>query len=91
MDRNVYLSNEKFLLPIFIRYERLDTHSSIDPRLLNNSINRSNLKIWMVGMNYKPNHNVALKFNVRFRKNLTPTEDAPDKETLYEFGIGIEF
>jgi len=45
----------------------------------------------MVGFNYKPNHHIALKFDVRFRDNLDPQVDVPESETLYELGIGIEF
>ena len=78
-------------LPVFIRYERLDTHSAIDPRFSNRQVQRNNLNIWMVGLNFKPNHYFAAKFNVRFRDNLNPVDDAPEKETLYELGIGIEF
>lgn len=78
-------------LPVFIRYERLDTHSKVAPELQDLDYVRNNLNIWMVGMNYKPNHHIALKFDVRFRDNLDPQEDVPESETLYELGIGIEF
>ena len=77
--------------PVFIRYERLDTHSAIDARLSDLYYLRNNLNIWMVGFNYKPNHNIALKFDVRFRDNLNAVPEVPDSETLYELGIGIEF
>jgi hypothetical protein len=78
-------------LPFFIRYERLDTHSSVAPELEDLDYVRNNLNIWMVGFNYKPNHYIALKFDVRFRDNLDPQDEVPDSETLYELGIGIEF
>jgi len=78
-------------LPIFVRYERMDTHSSVAPELADLDYVRNNLNIWMVGFNYKPNHNIALKFDVRFRDNLDPQVDVPESETLYELGIGIEF
>jgi len=78
-------------LPIFLRYERLDTHASVNSELADESFIRNNLKIWMVGFNYKPNHNIALKFDVRFRDNLNALAGIPESETLYEVGIGIEF
>lgn len=78
-------------LPVFVRYERLDTHSKVAPGLEDLDYVRNNLNIWMVGFNYKPNHFFALKFDVRFRDNLDPQVDVPDSETLYELGIGIEF
>jgi hypothetical protein len=78
-------------LPIFIRYERMDTHSEVAPELEDLDYVRNNLNIWMVGFNYKPNHHIALKFDVRFRDNLDPQVDVPESETLYELGIGIEF
>ncbi len=78
-------------LPLFVRYERMDTHSSIAPELDDLDYVRNNLNIWMVGFNYKPNHNLALKFDVRFSDNLDPKPDVPESETLYELGVGIEF
>ena len=78
-------------LPVFVRYERLDTHQSVDQQLQDLDFVRNNLNIWMVGFNYKPNHNIALKFDVRFRENLDPQPGVPESETLYELGIGIEF
>lgn len=78
-------------LPIFVRYERLDTHKEVAPSLEDLDFVRNNLSIWMVGFNYKPNHNIALKFDVRFRDNLDPKPEVPESETLYELGIGIEF
>ena len=78
-------------LPFFVRYERLDTHSSVAPELENLDYVRNNLNIWMVGFNYKPNHFFAFKFDVRFRDNLNPQDDVPASETLYEVGLGIEF
>ena len=78
-------------LPIFVRYERLDTHNTVSEELQNLDFVRNNLRIWMVGANYKPNHNIVLKFDVRFRDNLNPQPGVPASETLYELGIGIEF
>ena len=78
-------------LPFFVRYERLDTHSSVAAELEDLNYIRNNLNIWMVGFNYKPNHFFAFKFDVRFRDNLDPQEDVPASETLYELGLGIEF
>lgn len=78
-------------LPLFVRYERLDTHSSVISEFQDTSFVRNNLNIWMVGFNYKPNHNFVLKFDVRFRDNLDPQPGVPESETLYELGVGIEF
>ena len=78
-------------LPVFVRYERLDTHRGVSLELQDLDFIRNNLRIWMVGFNYKPNHNFVLKFDVRFRDNLDPQPGVPQTETLYELGIGIEF
>jgi hypothetical protein len=78
-------------LPIFLRYERLDTHSGLQSGFESDAFVRNNLNIWMVGLNYKPNHNFVVKFDVRFRDNLDPLEGVPESETLYELGVGIEF
>jgi hypothetical protein len=45
----------------------------------------------MAELNYKPNHNIVVKFDVRFRDNLDAASEVPDSETRYELGIGIEF
>jgi hypothetical protein len=45
----------------------------------------------MAGFNYKPNHNIAVKFDVRFGDSLSTVPEAPDSEMLYELGIVIEF
>lgn len=78
-------------LPVFVRYERLDTHNEISSQFDPDSFVRNNLSIWMVGVNYKPNHNFVVKFDVRFRDNLDPLQGVPASETLYELGVGIEF
>lgn len=78
--------------PVFFRYERLDTHAGIDEAFRGEIINRSDLRIFMAGFNFKPNHNFVAKFNIRHRNNLTPSPQVSRKEELlYEFGIGIEF
>ncbi len=77
--------------PIFVRYERLDTHRKVNEQLATLEYIRTNLSVWMVGFNFKPNHNVVIKFDVQFKNKLTPVEDIPNSEVLYELGLGIEF
>lgn len=78
-------------LPVFLRYERLDTHAAIDPELKDLEFARSNIYVMMAGINYLPNHNLAIKFDVRYKENFSRVQNAPASEILYEFGLGIEF
>ncbi len=78
-------------LPVFVRYERLDTHASVDEALAGEAYLSNDLHVLVVGMNYRPNHVVAFKVDGRFRKNLSAPAGSPSFESLLEVGVGLEF
>ncbi|EIM78049.1 hypothetical protein A3SI_04462 [Nitritalea halalkaliphila LW7] len=59
-------------LPIWVRYERLDTHAGIASGLDAINFERQNLEIISIGANYRPKRNLVFKGNYQFRSNLAP-------------------
>lgn len=89
----------EFKLPIFLRFERLDTHLrwdySLAPMFGNESqdfaLIENNLRIWTLGTNFNLKENIVLKGNYQFRKNLSQSEFAPEEGNRLEFGFGFIF
>ena len=77
-------------LPFFVRYERLDTHYRIDDNLQGIDYSDSNLEILALGINFKPNEDLVLKFNYQFRENKNVINSKTESD-LIEFGLGFNF
>lgn len=77
-------------LPIFIRYERLNTHSKVSESLINKDYLYSNLEILAIGLNFKPNEDFVLKINYQLRENKGSSNVFPESNLL-EFGLGVNF
>ncbi|WNJ18777.1 hypothetical protein [Pontibacter sp. G13] len=77
--------------PIFVRYERMNSHLSVAPQLDALAYPQQDLDVWLVGFNYRPNDFTAVKVDVQFRRNLTDQPVEVANETLFELGLGIEF
>jgi hypothetical protein len=77
-------------LPIFIRYERLDTHAAFSRTLqpMGNPATRGDLSIWTFGLNYNPSDNWVIKANYQLRNNLA---NPGGEGNLLEFGLGFIF
>jgi hypothetical protein len=87
----LYRTNE-FKLPLFVRYERLDTHNRIDPALAGEEpVFRSNLDVVTVGVNFNPRKNLVLKANYQFRRNRARAAYLADEGDRLEFGLGVIF
>lgn len=87
---------DEFKLPIFVRYERLDTHSRIDPALAarmpeGTQVFRSNLDVVTVGVNFNPRKNLVLKTNYQFRRNRARAPYLAEEGDRLEFGLGFIF
>jgi hypothetical protein len=87
---------DEFKLPLFVRYERLDTHGRIDPRLTerlpeDTPIYRSNLDILTIGVNFNPRRNLVVKANYQFRWNRAQAEYLAREGNRVEFGLGFIF
>lgn len=85
----VIASERDWKLPLWIRYERLDTHAAVASTFENHAFDRQNLKIISLGANLRPKRNIVFKGNYQFRRNLT-TSVIPEANRL-ELGVGFIF
>ncbi|WP_194776671.1 porin [Pararhodonellum marinum] len=91
----------EFKLPVFVRYERLNTHLRLDDRLIPPTcptclpfpfaLVQNNLRIWTLGLNFNTKENIVLKTNYQFRKNLNEGIFALEEGNRLEFGFGFIF
>lgn len=88
-----YRANE-IKLPVFVRYERLDTHWGINSGLQNRlalmqnpSFLRNDMHILVVGANFNTRENIVFKANYQFRNNLANSQDGD----IFELGFGFIF
>lgn len=91
----------EFKFPVFVRYERLNTHLRFDDRLIPPtcptcfpaafSLVQNNLRIWTFGLNFNTKENIVLKTNYQFRKNLSTGDFAIEEGNRLEFGFGFIF
>jgi hypothetical protein len=76
-------------LPLWIRYERLDTHAAVASSFENRVFDRQNLEIISIGANLRPKRNLVFKANYQFRENLS--ESIIPEANRLELGIGLIF
>ncbi|WP_194778294.1 hypothetical protein [Pararhodonellum marinum] len=88
---NFLVKSDEIKLPIFIRYERLNTHSKIDPGLVGEPIFQSNLTAVTIGANFNPRRNIVVKSNYQIRNNKSPLADGTFEGDRFEFGLGFIF
>jgi hypothetical protein len=82
-------SNKDWRLPLWVRYERLDTHASISGSFDGFDFERQNLEIISIGANLRPKRNIVFKGNYQIRKNLAI--NALEEANRVELGIGVIF
>lgn len=90
-ESTFYYKPQEVMLPIFVRYEHLNTHSSIHPDLQNLRRFHSDLRILTLGANFNPRRNVVLKTNYQFRWNRQPLSTGEVEGNRFEFGFGFIF
>lgn len=88
-----FFRSDELKLPLFLRYERLDTHARLDDRLAERlpadvRVQRSDLDIVTIGANFNPRRSIVLKANYQFRRNREP--GFPEANRL-EAGLGFIF
>lgn len=86
---SVFNSEREWKLPIWFRYERLDTHASVASSFENRAFDRQNLEIISVGANLRPRRNLVFKANYQFRENLA--ESIIPEANRLELGLGLIF
>lgn len=88
---NFLVRSREIKLPIFIRYERLNTHSQIDASLIDEPIFQSDLTAVTIGANFNPRRNIVVKTNYQIRNNTAPLADGTFEGDRFEVGLGFIF
>jgi hypothetical protein len=83
-------------LPVFVRYERINTHGSISREVVDMNANQfydiSDLRVISAGVNYRPKRSWVFKANYQFRTNVTVNPYLNRNEgDRVEFGLGFVF
>lgn len=77
-------------LPLFVRYERLNTHRDVAPELRNLPRFENDLRVVTVGANFNLKRSVVFKGNYQFRQNLFANSMLREGNRA-EFGFGFIF
>ena len=78
-------------LPVFVRYERLNTHRTISPELVDEDIFLSDLTAITVGLNFNPKRSIVIKANYQFRINSALLPSGETEGDRFELGMGFIF
>lgn len=87
---------QEMRLPLFVRYERLDTHDRVAGSLAAQMteadlLYRSNLDILTFGANFNLRRNVVLKANYQVRRNRERAPHLAVESNRFETGLGFIF
>jgi hypothetical protein len=85
--KNRFYDKSEMKLPLFVRYERLNTHHRIDNALYGLPATQNDLEIVTVGANFNTRENIVFKANYQFRNN----RKNPSESDILEFGFGFIF
>ncbi|MCC5921883.1 MAG: hypothetical protein LAT68_12040 [Cyclobacteriaceae bacterium] len=86
----VFRSNE-MKLPIFARFEQLDTHLGVANALADETRFQRNMRALTVGANFNTRKNLVLKANYQFRWNEVPMINGEFEGDRFELGLGFIF
>jgi hypothetical protein len=75
-------------VPLFVRYERLNTHARVSPELEGLPRDQNDLSILSVGFNVRPQRNIVFKANYQFRNNRYAESLVPESNR-FEVGFGF--
>jgi len=89
--KNVLINSKEMKLPLFARFEQLNTHSRIDDSLRDIPRFQSNLSALTVGLNFNPKRSIVLKANYQFRWNKQPLPSGLFEGDRFELGMGFIF
>ncbi len=87
--KNWFFDSEEMKLPLFARYERLNTHHQTAAAFQTNTFRVNNLDVFTVGINFNPKENIVFKANYQFRNNRSRLPGLPKDSDLIEFGFGF--
>lgn len=93
------IKGKEWKLPLFVRYERMNTHYKIDDTVYQRWENISDpglaradlkdLEVVTVGLNFRPKKNWTFKANYQFRAN--KYADSAKEPNQFELGVGFIF
>ena len=88
---NFLVRGSEMKLPLFARYERLNTHAGIHPELADEPRFQKDLQALTVGLNFNPRRSIVLKANYQFRWNQVPLSTGEMEGDRFEMGVGFIF
>ncbi len=88
---NAILRANEMKLPLFFRYERLNTHASVNSNLQPFVTNQSDLNVYTIGANFNPRRSIVLKANYQIRDNQQPLLNGQFEGNRFEIGLGFIF
>jgi hypothetical protein len=88
---NILYKSDEVKLPVFVRYEKLNTHAAIHQDLVNEFRSQRDMDILTVGLNFNPRKSVVLKTNYQFRWNKHPLPTGEMEGNRFEVGMGFIF
>ncbi|WP_281615622.1 hypothetical protein [Flammeovirga sp. SubArs3] len=93
--KNALIDPHDVKIPLFVRYEYINTHKNYNEKLLMADTNANmvhfNSDIITVGVNFKPREEIAFKIDYQFRNNRATGPYAAKEDNLLELGIGFIF
>ncbi len=78
-------------LPLFVRYEQLNTHAEVHPELSELDRSQTDLTAISVGVNFNPRKNIVFKSNYQFRLSDIELPNGEMEGNRFEVGLGFIF
>lgn len=88
---NQFVETESMKLSVFARYERLNTHHTVNPMFRDLQFAASDLNIVTTGVNFNTRENIVFKTNVQFVRNATALREDGRQRMIWELGVGFIF
>lgn len=90
-DGGLIFNKHEMKLPLFARYERLNTHHSVHSALLEEERSQNDLHALTVGLNFNTQKDIVLKANYMFRWNQAELPSGRTEGDRIEVGMGFIF
>lgn len=88
---NFLIRHSETKIPVFARYEYLNTHASLHPELIDFQRFQKDLHAFTLGFNFNPRRSIVLKANYQFRWNAEPLSTGELEGNRMELGAGFIF
>lgn len=88
---NFLVKANEMKLPVFVRYERLDTHAGVNTVFQESNLFRSDLNVVTIGANFNPRRSIVIKANYQIRDNNQALATGDFEGNRFEVGVGFIF